>query len=112
MRSTTLLFLLFLTSTIFAQEGNLKGVLLDGEFDNEPLAFATVTIMEIDKTVNTDENGEYFLEIESGTYTVVLDFVGYESIEIKDVVVEERSVRLNHEVMYARKVAMRIASID
>jgi len=97
---------------IFAQEGSLKGVLLDGEFDNEPLAFATVTIKEIDKTVNTDENGEYFLEIESGTYTLVLDFVGYESREIKDVVVEERSVRLNDEVMYAKKVAMRIASID
>ena len=112
MKSTLVLFLLFLSATIFAQEGSLKGVLLDGEFDNEPLVFATVTIQGTGLTVNTDEKGEYYLEIESGTYTLVFDFVGYESKKIKNVVVEEKSVRLDDEVMYARKVAMRIASID
>ena len=112
MRSTILFYFLFLTSFIFAQESSLEGVLLDGEVDNEPLAFATVTIQGMGVTVNTDLNGEFHLEIEPGTYTLVFDFVGYESKKIENVVVEKNSIRLNDEVMYARKVAMRIASID
>ena len=112
MKSTLVLFFLFLTSTIFAQEVSLKGVLLDGEFDNEPLAFATVTVEGIGKTVNTDENGEYYLEIESGIYTLVFDFVGYESKEIKDVVVEKNPIRLDDEIMNARKIAVRVVSIE
>ena len=112
MRTTIVLFFLFLTSFIFAQQSSLEGVLLDGEFDNEPLAFATVTIQGTGLTVNTDLKGEYHLEIEPGIYTLVFDFVGYESNEIENVVVEKNSIRLNDEVMYARKVAMRIASID
>ena len=112
MRSTTLLLFLFLTSFLFAQESSLDGVLLDGEFDNEPLAFATVTIQGMGLTVNTDLKGEYHLEIEPGIYTLVFDFVGYESKKIENVVIEKNSIRLNDEVMYAKKMAMKIASID
>ncbi len=112
MKSTAVLLFLFLTSYIFAQEGNINGLILDGEFENEPLAFATVRVQGMSKTVSTDVNGEYSLEIDSGTYNLIFDFVGYESKEIEIVVVGKKQIRMNNQIMYAKKVAMKIASID
>ncbi len=77
-----------------------------------PLAFATVSVQGMSKTVSTDVNGEYSLAIESGTYNLIFDFVGYESKEIEIVVVGKKQIRINNQVMYAKKAAMKIASID
>ena len=112
MKSTVVLLFLFFTSCIFAQEGNINGLILDGEFDNEPLAFVTVAVKETNNAVITNLNGEFSLEISPGTYTLVFDFVGYESKEVTNVVVEKENFWINEEVMYAKKMETKIAFID
>lgn len=112
MKSATVLLFLFLTSFIFAQDGKINGLILDGELDNEPLAFVTVTVKETGNKVSTNLNGEYVLNITPGIYTLVFDFVGYESKEVMNVVAEKESLKMNEDVMYARKMEIKIASID
>jgi len=112
MKSAAVLLFLFVTSFIFSQEGKINGLILDGEFDNEPLAFVTITVKGTSDKVSTDLDGEYSLKLNPGTYTLVFDFVGYESKEVKNVIVEKENLRINNEVMQARKMEMKIASID
>ena len=73
--------------------GSIVGLLTDKEFNNEPLAFANVIIKEQNKGTTSDFDGLYALEdLPTGTYTIVYSFVGYETVEITDIVVEEDKV--------------------
>lgn len=50
--------------------------------DNKPVANATVQVKNTDRATVTDKNGVfYFRKLESGTYTVVVSFVGSISVE-------------------------------
>lgn len=90
---------LFLSLCIFAQTGKVEGVVTDGEF-NEPLAFANVLIKGTTTGTTTDFDGNYTIDLDPGTYTLVFSFVGYATVEISEVVVvanqvETVSVTLN-----------------
>lgn len=71
----------------FAQEGNIRGKIMDGEF-NDVLPFANVSVKNESKGTTTDFEGAYSIDINPGTYTLVFSFVGYTSQEITGVVVK------------------------
>lgn len=76
--------------TIFnvnAQTGKITGTIMDGEF-NEPMAFANVLIKNTTKGTTSDFDGKYFIDVEAGNYTLVFSYIGYQTIEISDVVVK------------------------
>ncbi|MGA8854203.1 MAG: TonB-dependent receptor [Christiangramia sp.] len=87
-----LLFLLFIATAAQAQDtttGSIAGKLSDREMSGEPLPFANVLIKGTTKGTTSDYDGLYILEnLEPGTYTIVFSFVGYETLEVPDVVVE------------------------
>ena len=112
MRSLTILLFLFITSFLSAQESSINGVILDGEFNNEPLAFVTVNVKGTSVAVNTNLQGEFSLEIDPGKYSLVFEFVGYESKELKNVNVGKENLRINDVILSARRVEMKIASIE
>ena len=73
--------------------GSIVGLLTDKEFNNEPLAFANVIIKGQNTGTTSDFDGLYALEdLPVGTYTIVYSFVGYETVEIENIVVEEDKV--------------------
>ena len=75
--------------TIFnvnAQTGKITGTIMDGEF-NEPMAFANVLIKNTTKGTTSDFDGKYLIDIEPGSYTLVFSYIGYQTIEISDVLV-------------------------
>ncbi len=76
-----------------AQKGLVSGQLNDGEF-NEPMAFASVLVKGTTTGVTTDFDGQYLLELEQGTYTLVFSYVGYSIVEITEV-----DVRANEETI-------------
>ncbi|MCC4211557.1 TonB-dependent receptor [Leeuwenhoekiella parthenopeia] len=88
------LLVLIFTSAAFAQgTGSVVGVLSDKEMNNEPLPFATVQLKGTTKGTTTDFDGLYEIaNVDAGTYTVVFSFVGYETVEIPNVVVEAGKV--------------------
>ena len=60
---------------IYGQTGSLIGLVLS---EDGPLPFATVSIKGSDIGVTTETNGAYeVLNLEPGTYTIIVSFVGY-----------------------------------
>ena len=96
MKRFLLLSLLFIATAAQAQEtttGSIAGKLSDREMSGEPLPFANVLIKGTTKGTTSDYDGLYILEnLEPGTYTVVFSFIGYETLEVPDVVVEAGKV--------------------
>ncbi|WGK65644.1 TonB-dependent receptor domain-containing protein [Croceiramulus getboli] len=92
--SLLLLCTLFFSLSGLAQDtGSIVGVLSDKEANNAPLPFATVQIKDTSKGSTTDFDGLYELaNIDPGTYTLIFSFVGYETLEVPDVVVESGKV--------------------
>ena len=99
---TALVFLI--TATAFAQQVDLKGQVLDSEFNNEPLAFANVKVKGLDLGAISDENGYYTLALTPGSYTLEVEFIGYESQVISEVIVEAADLELDPVVLGARRM--------
>jgi TonB-dependent receptor len=94
---TFTLFLLLLTPVFaFAQnKGTVTGKVLDLEMNDEPMPFANVYIKGTEIGSTTDFDGFYTINTLPGTYSLVFSFIGYETIEINNVVItEEETVTL------------------
>ena len=83
-------FLLVLLATIasiglFAQEGTLKGKVLDAG-NGDPVPFANVSIFQNGSLVNggmTDFDGKFTIKpIPAGTYTVKASYMGYKTLQL------------------------------
>ncbi len=89
-----------------AQEGTIKGQVYDEEI-NDVLPFANVILKGTSIGSTTDFDGNYALDVKPGTYTVVFSFVGYQTKEITNVVVEE-----NKDVVVNVSLAASAASLE
>lgn len=69
-------------------KGAIAGKLMDKEISGETLPFANVIIKGSNLGTTTDVDGLYSLEnLTPGNYTVVFSFVGYETLEVPNVMV-------------------------
>jgi len=67
----------------FAQTGEVTGVILDKEYNNQPLPFADVYIKGTTKGASTDFDGKFTISnIDAGTQTLIITFVGYETKQV------------------------------
>lgn len=114
------LFIAFCCSAlVFSQNsGSINGKIIDSQFNNEPLAFATVAVKgQKHLSTSTEIDGSYALEnLVPGEYTIVFSFVGYETIE-KTIVITEtdaldvtvtmkaNSLSLNPSLLASKKVS-------
>lgn len=84
------------TAFLYGQDattGSIVGKITDKEMNDEPLPFANIFIKNTTKGSTTDMDGLYEItNLEPGTYSVVISFVGYETLEVPDVVVEPGKV--------------------
>ncbi len=88
-------FLLFI-SFATAQTASVSGIILDKEFNNEPLPFANVFIKGTDKGSTTDDKGAYYIALQPGSYTLVMAFMGYETKEIPFTLKASEKKVINH----------------
>ncbi len=88
MNSRTLLFLLFCglsTSTVFAQQGKISGVVVDKE-NGETLIGANVLVGGTGIGAITDLDGKFTLvSLPPASYTVIISYVGYHSVTVQNV---------------------------
>ncbi|MFV9551610.1 TonB-dependent receptor domain-containing protein [Algibacter sp. PT7-4] len=94
MKNIYIVLALFFCSfiSISAQTGTIAGNILDGEYNNEPMAFANVLVKGTTTGTTSDFDGKYQLTLDEGTYTIIFSFVGYQSKEISDVVIKAGQV--------------------
>ncbi|MAP55866.1 TonB-dependent receptor [Altibacter sp.] len=89
MKRIILLTALFFSALAMSQTGTIEGTLTDKEALGEPLPFANIILKGTTTGTTSDFDGNYVLEnVSPGTYTLEFSFVGYETLEIPDVVVE------------------------
>lgn len=69
------------------QLGIIKGIVVDDENIEEGLAFATIAVKNTQIETSTEIDGTYTLNLKPGTYTLTIEFIGYHSLEIPNVVV-------------------------
>lgn len=78
MKPCLALVLSFFSLCSFSEPVGIKGV-VRGE-DNEVLAFATIFVKETGTGATTNVNGEYELSLAEGDYTIIFQFLGYETM--------------------------------
>lgn len=84
------IFLSLIITNVYA--GYVKGKITDE--NGAPLPFASIYINNTSYGVASDLNGNYFLELKKGTYTITYSFVGYVT-EYRNVTIDKSSVTLD-----------------
>ena len=80
--------LLFFSFTIQAQTGTIRGTITDAK-TNEPLIGASVLIAGTTHGAAADLDGNYVIQnVPSGTYSLVVSYVAYESVTRTGVVLQ------------------------
>ena len=88
-----LLFTIMSTVGLAQKNGSIVGKLTDKELNNEPLAFANVLIKGSTQGTTSDFDGLFEItDVAPGTYTLIISFLGYETLEVPNVVVESDKV--------------------
>ena len=85
---TTVLFLVFIPLTLFAQTGKIAGKVTDRE-TGEPLIGANVQVEGTTRGAATNINGEFvILNVPIGKVTLVASYIGYQTISVRDILVK------------------------
>ena len=95
MKLKFLFFILLISSSLLAQKGTISGTLTDKDMNNEPLPFANVQLKGTTIGTTTDENGKFSFDAEAGSYTLVLSFLGYETVEVAINIKANQTVTVN-----------------
>ena len=79
-KSIFFLGFLFLAAMVSAQSGVIKGTITNS-INNEPVAFASVLVLDTDKGAISDIDGKYEISgLEPGLYNVRASYVGFEDL--------------------------------
>tara|TARA_R110002073_G_scaffold279026_1_gene442910 strand:+ start:154317 stop:157046 length:2730 start_codon:yes stop_codon:yes gene_type:complete len=93
MKKITLILSFLLATLAIAQDkGTIQGVILDKEIANEPLPFANIFIKDSQIGTTSDIEGIYLFTADPGTYTLIFSFVGYQKVEVPNIVVKSGEV--------------------
>lgn len=97
-----LLFFLFLSSTIFAQEAQITGIVSD---ESGGLPFCNIHIKNSRIGTTSDSNGNYSLNnIEPGSYTLIASFVGYISEKKQIIINKGETLKLNFNLISSSRL--------
>jgi len=83
------------------KNGTISGTIIDTEANNEPLAFVTIEIKDTNISTTSNIDGSYSFDLKPGIYTLVYSFIGYETIEVKNIEVQPNSIATNTQFLNA-----------
>ncbi|MEP5096196.1 MAG: carboxypeptidase-like regulatory domain-containing protein, partial [Nonlabens ulvanivorans] len=75
MNKLVFILLFFVTALASAQNGTIAGTIIDKDYNDEPVAFASVQVKGTTKGAQSDMDGKFTISIAPGTYTLVVTFV-------------------------------------
>jgi outer membrane receptor for ferrienterochelin and colicins len=91
--SKIFVYTILLFSLCAFSQNTLKGKVTA---NNEVLAYATIYIKELNKGLETNENGLYkFKDIPNGSYTIIASFIGFKPEKKKITLTENTETTLN-----------------
>lgn len=93
MKKILLLSFLFFFITIEIQAGGISGSIKDT--NGEPLSYATIFIKSQSTGTTTNLDGNYSIRLNSGTYEVLYQYLGYQSVSRRVVVTNNDFTEIN-----------------
>ena len=92
------LTLLAILATMAAVAGNLSGTVLDKQY-GDPMTGATIQIIGTTLGAVADMDGNYEIKnVPSGTYTIIVKYVGYKEVNLPSVKIDNEPKVLNFEL--------------
>ena len=97
--ASTLCILLIAGNSFAASTGQIKGLIRDKD-TGDPLIGATVRIDGTKRGANTGLDGKYIISlVEPGTYKLIISLVGYNPVEVTNVIVKSNlTVEINQSI--------------
>ena len=96
MKNLILIFVLLVVSLASFSQATISGTVIDSE-TGETLIGANIIIKETTIGTVSDIDGNYFLRVENGEYTIAASYVGYKSIERK-IKVDETQIEVDFDL--------------
>ncbi len=99
-----------------SDKGVITGQIIDQK-TSEPISYASVALInESDMTVVTgvitDEEGKFILnDVPDGKYTIKISFIGYKTTEIKEVIINRKSRKINLETTGLSEEAKKLEEV-
>jgi TonB-dependent receptor len=93
MKNILLTFLILSSLLAFSQKGTIRGTVIE-DATGETIIGASVLIKNTYNGVSTDLDGQFSLEVEEGTYDLVVSYISFESLTIQAVKVTNGKVTL------------------
>ena len=81
------------------KKGEITGTVYDNNSNTDPLGFAVIKIKETSISTETGIDGSYSINLKPGKYTLVFEFIGYNTIEIENVEVKANSITQHNQVL-------------
>jgi len=91
--SSILILSLLLFSCFSIHAGIVKGKVTDER--GSALPYANIYVKNTTYGVAADLNGNYFLELKSGNYTLIFSYIGYQTVEKSITVSDVKPLVLN-----------------
>lgn len=95
-----------------SKNGKIEGFVLDTEENNEPLAFATISVKNTDVEATTNIDGSFSINIKPGKYTLIYQFIGYKTVEIENVTVVSNSETISTQSLNALTIDGNISLVS
>lgn len=92
-RLFSLISLVLLSLSLFAQKGTLRGKIID-ETNGETLIGATIMAAGTSTGTSSDFDGNYSLNLAPGTYTIRISFISYEAKEFENIEIKTGEVTI------------------
>ncbi|MGI9533167.1 carboxypeptidase-like regulatory domain-containing protein [Lutimonas sp.] len=110
MKKIALLLALVTCSMTFAQGVSISGIVLDAGIDQAPIAFASVQVKGLDISTETNLDGNFELSLLEGDYVLIVDFIGYEPIELNYISVHNDKIVLEPVLLRTLRPSLDLAS--
>lgn len=82
MNKIFIFLLLFVTALATAQNGTIAGTIIDKDYNDEPVAFASIQVKGTSKGAQSDMDGKFTVSITPGIHTIIVSFVGMQTVEM------------------------------
>jgi hypothetical protein len=101
--------LLFLSFSIFAQTGTIRGNVFDKE-SGEPIIYGNVLLQGTNKGTTTNIDGFFTIaDVEPGKYTLVATYIGYDSVAVD---IEIRANKISYQKIELGTSAVQLGVVD
>lgn len=85
------LFYFLFTAVLYSQTGIIEGKVIN-KVTGELLPYSIITVIQTDKSLPADANGEFSVRLPYGNYTIGVRCVGYESVLIRANISQQQPV--------------------